>query len=265
MNSYELIEVEKNEELDLLTVYLNNPKYNMFTNQMHMELIDFFNSLRNRPEIRFVILSARGDNFTVGLDLNQFQEALAAENGAEVARLQQLNGQELLRSIEALEQVTIAALRGAVVGGGATMSTSCDFRIMSETAFLAVPETSVGFYYTWGSTPRLAEMVGVSKAMEIIMTGEHVTADEAYRLGLANKVVPDDELMKTAVGLVEKISVRAPTSIRMTKKLAIGSAMRGIGNMFVPETELVESLVYKGESGEGMLSFLEKRLPNYKK
>jgi enoyl-CoA hydratase/carnithine racemase len=266
MKSFETIEIEQSGEI--VTLYLNQPKFNMFSIQMMTDLIDYFHYLRNKPEIRFLIITTKGDHMTVGVDLNELAGPLASDNprAAENCRMHQLNGQELLRSLESLEQITVAALRGAVVGAGMTMATSCDFRIMCEKSFFSIPETNIGFYYTWGSTPRLVEMLGVSKAMEIIMHCVPIYGPEAYDLGLVNRVVPDEprnELMKTTHEFIEKIAIRGTTAIRITKKIAIGAAMRGIGNMFIPETEMVEGMIGSGEPSEGIQAFLEKRTPKF--
>jgi len=102
-------------------------------------------------------------------------------------------------------------------------------------------------------------MVGASKAMEIIMTCDPIPADEAYRLGLANKVTPEDSLMDTTKEFIAKIASKSPTSIRITKKIALGAAMEGFGNMMVSEPELMQVLALNGETEEGVSAFVEKR------
>ena len=168
-----------------------------------------------------------------------------------------------MRSLESVEQVTVAALQGAVVGAGMAVAQACDFRIMAENAYYLVPETMIGTYYTWGCTPRLVRLVGASKAMEIIMACDRMSAQEAYRLNLANKVVPNDSLMEATHEFIAKIASRSPTCIRITKKIALGASMEGFGNMFVCEPELMQEVVYTGETREGIEAFLEKRPPKY--
>ncbi len=191
MRAYETIEVEVAGEV--VTVTLNRPKLNLFNMKMMEELVDLWHSLRTEREIRFVILTGKGDHFSAGADLRELSEALP---GPEDARTQQLLGHELMRSLESVEQVTVAALKGVVCGAGMAVAQACDFRIMTEESYFIVPETNVGTYYTWGCTPRLVRLVGASKAMEIVMTCDPVPASEAYRLHLANKVVPKDRLME---------------------------------------------------------------------
>lgn len=259
MANYETILVEQAGEV--LTVSLNRPKLNLFNSRMLEELTHVWHSLRREPAIRFVILTAEGDHFSAGADLGEIGTGGFTP---EDARMQQLAGHELMRSLECVEQVTVAALRGAVIGAGMAVAQACDFRIMSENSHYSVPEAMIGTYYTWGCTPRLVRMVGASKAMEIIMTCDPIPAQEAYRLNLANQVVPDESLMDATSEFVSKIAAKSPTCIRITKKIALGASMEGFGNMFVVEPELMQGVVHTGETEEGIEAFLQKRKPEFK-
>jgi enoyl-CoA hydratase/carnithine racemase len=258
MGEYETIRVEQAEEV--VTVALARPKLNLFNLKMIEELIEVWHSLRLNRTARFVILTAEGDHFSAGADLNEIGRT---EFTAEDARYQQLLGHEVMRSLENLEQVTVASLRGVVCGAGMAVAQACDFRIMTEDSYYIVPETLVGTYYTWGCTPRLVRMVGASKAMEIVMTCDPIPAHEAYRLNLANKVVPNDSLEEETKAFVAKLAAKSPTCIRITKKIALGASMEGFGNMFVCEPELMQEVACTGETREGITAFLEKRPPKY--
>ncbi len=260
MGEYETIRVEQSGEV--LTVALDRPKLNLFNLTMIEELIDVWHSLRLNRAARFVILTARGDHFSAGADLREIGET---EFTAEDARYQQLLGHEVMRSLENLEQVTVASMRGVVCGAGMAVAQACDFRIMTEDSYYIVPETLVGTYYTWGCTPRLVRMVGASKAMEIVMTCDPIPAQEAYRLNLANKVVPNDALEAETEAFVAKIASKSPACVRITKKIALGASMEGFGNMFVCEPELMQGVAYTGETQEGITAFLEKRPPKYRR
>jgi enoyl-CoA hydratase/carnithine racemase len=258
MKKYKMLNVEQSGEI--VTVALNRPKLNLFNEQMIDELIQACHSLRNNTKARFVILTAQGDHFSAGIDLAAINKA---DFTAEDARIQQLAGHEMMRSLENLEQVTVAALRGIVCGAGMAVAQACDFRIMTEDSYFIVPETNIGAYYTWGCTPRLVRMVGASKAMEIIMICAPIPSQEAYRLNLANKVVPSDALMEATLDFVAKMSSKSPTCIRITKKIALGASMEGFGNMFICEPELMQEVVYTGETKEGIEAFLQKRPPKF--
>jgi enoyl-CoA hydratase/carnithine racemase len=260
MKNFETIRVEQTAEI--MTVSLNRPKLNLFNGQMMEELIHVWHSLRKEPTIRFVILTADGDHFSAGADLGEIG---ISDFKPQDARIQQLAGHELMRSLENVEQVTIAALRGAVIGAGMAVAQACDFRIMGDDSYYSVPETMIGTYYTWGCTPRLVRMVGASKAMEIIMTCDPISAQEAYRLNLANRVVPVESLKDATHEFISKIAAKSPTCIRITKKIALGSSMEGFGSMFTIEPELMQGVVYTGETREGIDSFLNKRKPDFTK
>ncbi len=258
MSHYETLKFEQAGEI--VTVTLDRPKLNLFNRQMVEELIRVWHSLRNNTSARFVILTSQGDHFSAGADLRALG---SGEFKPEDARIHQLAGHELMRSLESVEQVTVAALRGLVCGAGMAVAQACDFRIMTEDSYYSVPETNVGTYYTWGCTPRLVRMVGASKAMEIIMTCDPISAQEAYRLNLANKVVPNESLMEATHEFIAKIASRSPTCIRITKKIALGASMEGFGNMFICEPELMQEVVCTGETKEGIEAFLEKRPPKF--
>ncbi len=258
MNNYQTIKLVQSGET--VTITLNRPKLNFVNDQMIKELTEVFNSLRNNTSSRFVILTAQGKHFSAGVDLNEINKM---DFTPEKARIQQLNGHDLMRSLESLEQITVAALRGVVCGAGMALAQACDFRIMSEDSFYLVPETNVGTYYTWGCTPRLVRMIGASKAMEIIMTCDPVSAQEAYRLGLANKIVPSNILLETTNEFIAKIMSKSPYCIRITKKIALGASMEGFGNMFICEPELLQGVVYSGDTKEGIEAFIQKRTPKF--
>jgi enoyl-CoA hydratase/carnithine racemase len=264
MRDYQTLELE--QAGGVATVFLNRPKLNLFNETVIEEFIDVWHSFRNNREVRIIVLTARGDHFSAGADLKAIEGWLANRGSSpESARFQQLAGHEMMRSLESLEQVTVAALRGAVIGAGMAVAMACDFRIMTENSYFSVPETIVGTYFTWGCTPRLVRMVGASKAMEIIMACDPIAAQEAYRLGLANKVVPNDRLIESTNEFVAKIAARSPTAVRITKKIALGASMEGFGNMFICEPELMQGLMYTGETEEGIKAFLDKRAPQYRK
>ncbi len=259
MRNYKAIKCEQSGEV--VTVSLNRPKLNLFNMQMIEELIEVWHSLRTNRTARFVILTAQGDHFSAGADLKEIGRN---DFTAEDARYQQLLGHELMRSLESLEQVTVASLRGVVCGAGMAVAQACDFRIMTEDSYYIVPEALVGTYYTWGCTPRLVRMVGASKAMEIVMTCDPIPAQEAYRLNLANKVVPNDSLEEETRAFVAKIASKSPACVRITKKIALGASMEGFGNLFVCEPELMQGVVYTGETHEGISAFLQKRVPKFR-
>ncbi len=258
MTKYQTLSItEKNE---VMTIALNNPPLNLFNAQLIEDIINVFRSLRTNTDVRIVVLTSTMDNFSAGIDLKEINDSNFTP---ESVRIQQIQGQEMMSLIENVEQVTIASLSGIVCGAGMAVAQVCDFRIMSEEAFFSVPETQVGTYYTWGCTPRLVRLVGASKAMEIIMTCDPITAKEAYRLNLANKVVAKKDLQKTTQEFAAKIASKSPHAIRITKKIALAATMQGLGNIFTTETELMQGVIYSGDTQKGIDAFLNKKKPDF--
>jgi len=258
LQHYESIDVTQAGEI--VTVVLNRPKLNLFNERMMRELTHAFSQQRENTKARFIILTARGNHFSGGIDLKEINDR---DFTAEDARRNQLLGHDLMKSIENLEQVTVAALRGIVCGAGMAVAQACDFRIMSEESYFLVPETQIGTFYTWGCTPRLVRMVGASKAMEIVMTCDPIDAQEAHRLNLANIIVENEALEEATQNFIAKIASKSPTSIRLTKKIAQGAAMVGFGDMLVCEPELMQGLAYTGETNKGITAFINKKLPEF--
>lgn len=261
--NYETLLVEKSEAI--ATVTLNRPqKLNAMSAQMLLEFGQLFNELRQDLATRFVIFTGAGRAFSAGADLTD--RAVAMEGDIpphDMGRLGQLGGHDFIRSLENLEQITIAAVNGFALGAGLVIAMGCDFRIASESASFGVPEANVGLFFTWGCTPRLTSLIGPAKAKELIMTCDRIDAEEALRIGLVNKVVPPDQLMEAARELVDKIAARGPLAIRITKKLVNAAAAPNFGDLYICEPELVERLFLSPEPTEGITAFLEKRKPEF--
>ena len=256
---YETLLVERSGAVT--TVTLNRPAVlNAINKRMLDELTQLFGQLRADPSTRFVIFAAAGRAFSAGIDLS---DSLSAASLPTNMRLGQLAGQEFMRTLENLEQVTFAAVNGVAVGAGLALTLACDFRVASQQASFAIPETNIGLFFTWGCTPRLTALVGPAKAKEMIMTCDRVSAAEALRIGLVNRVVAHDSLMEATHDMVERIARRGPLAVRMTKKLVNAAAAPGYGNLYLCEPELVERLFLSGQPAEGVQAFVEKREPDF--
>ncbi|MDY6906663.1 MAG: enoyl-CoA hydratase/isomerase family protein [Chloroflexota bacterium] len=259
---YEALIVERSDST--VTVTLNRPeKRNAMNGRMLDEFDHLFTELKMDPDTRFVIFTGAGTAFSGGADLIGLGSGQGNVSPHHSMRLQQMAGHDFIRKLESLEQVTIAAVNGVCLGAGFVVAHGCDFIIASQNARFGIPEANVGLFYTWGCTPRLARIVGPSKAKEMIMTCENVDAEEALRIGLVCKVVPPDMLMTAAHEMVDKISARAPVAVRMAKKIVNASTAANIGDIYVCEPELVERLSYGEDLMEGMRAFAEKRRPRF--
>jgi enoyl-CoA hydratase len=260
---YETLLVERSG--NLATVTLNRPEIlNAMNTQVMLELKELLAQLRADQKTRFVIFSGAGKAFSCGveftakaMDERYTRPELANE------RLWQLFGHDFMHTMENLEQVTIAAVNGAAVGAGLCLAMNCDFRIASENAVFGIPETNLGIFFTWGATPRLAALIGPAKTKEMIMTCDNLSAKEALRIGLVNKVVPAQELMSSCHELVQKISTKGPLAVRICKKIVNAASLSRMADLYPCEPELVERLHVSGDVEEGVQAFLEKRPPRF--
>lgn len=260
---YETLLVERSEVL--ATVTLNRPaKRNAMNAQMMREFGQLFSELREDLATRFVVFTGAGTAFTSGADLSD--RAVAVEEPMSpqaMGRLGQLGGHDFIRSLENLEQITIAAVNGFALGAGLVLAMGCDFRIASQSASFGIPEANIGIFFTWGCTPRLTRLIGPAKAKELIMTCDRIDAEEALSIGLVNKVVPPEQLMEAAHELVDKIAARGPLAIRIAKKIVNAAAAANFGDLYICEPELVERLFVSPEPAEGIRAFIEKRKPKF--
>jgi len=249
---------------NVTTVTLNRPELkNALSMQGLVELKQLMEELRVDLDTRFVIFTGKGDAFCSGMEVSARTFEEGAKMGGEMAdpRLQQLFGHDFMNAMESLEQVTVAAVNGVALGAGLCLAMNCDFRIASEGALFGVPEAKLGMFFTWGATPRLVSLVGPAKAKELIMTCENIDAQEAWRIGLVNKVVPDRDLMSACHALVEKIGSKGKLAIRMTKKMVNAASLAKMADLYPMEPELVERLAVSGEMDECIRALIEKRPP----
>jgi enoyl-CoA hydratase/carnithine racemase len=250
----------------VMMVSLNRPeKLNAINMSLALELKDLLGRLKGDPVTRFVIFTGSGKAFSCGVEFSR-EEMEKRYERPELSseRLWQIFGQEFMYTMENLEQVTVAAVNGAAVGAGLCLAMNCDFRIASEDALFGIPEANLGIFFTWGATPRLTALIGPAKAKEMIMTCDNITAREALAIGLANKVVPRDELMQACEDLVRKMEGKGPLALRICKKVVNAASVARMSDLYVCEPELVERLMLSDDVKEGIAAFMEKRPPRFK-
>ena len=149
------------------------------------------------------------------------------------------------------------------MGAGLCLAMNCDFRIASESATLGVPEVNLGIFFTWGATPRLTALIGPAKAKEMIITGDSISATEAWRIGLVNKVTPPDRLLVACDELVKKIASKGSLAVRIAKKQVNAASLARMADLYPCEPELVERVMLSDEVKEGTQAFIEKRPPRF--
>ena len=189
----------------IATVTINRPKaLNALNTQTLTELRECFAGLEERKDVRVVILTgAGGKAFVAGADISEMVDATPAEG-----RAMALLAMETFNKLENMPQVTIAAVNGYALGGGCEISMSCDIRIAADNAVFGQPECGLGIIPGFGGTQRLARLIGKGRAKELIFTCDRIDAQEAYRIGLANQVVPAGELMDACRNYADKTGRR---------------------------------------------------------
>jgi enoyl-CoA hydratase/carnithine racemase len=203
-----------------------------------------------------VIASANPRLFCAGADIKAFTAMDDASGRAYVA-----GTHELLRAFERSSIVTVAAVNGLALGGGCELAIACDLRIAAASARFGQPEIKLGIIPGFGGTQRLARLVGRAKALELNLVGEPIRAQEAEALGLANRVVPDEELLDSALSLAETLAAQAPLAVAAIKRLS-GYADLDAG--IAAEQEAFADVFGSGDAREGIAAFLEKRAPDFR-
>ncbi len=213
----------------------------------------------NDDSIRVVILTGDGEkSFVAGADIGSISKC-DDEAGQQLA----LAGQTAFTALEESGAVFIAAINGFALGGGCELAMACDIRLASDNAMFGQPEVKLGLIPGYGGTQRLPKLVGQGKAMKLIITGDMIDADEAYRIGLVQEVYPASELMEKAGKMAGKIARQGPFAVTVCKALIDGSQDTTLLDGLDAEAELFGSICATDDMKEGTAAFMEKRAPEF--
>ena len=236
-------------------VTISRPKaLNALNSEVLAELDACFDSIDTNT-IRAVILTGEGDkSFVAGADIGEMSKLSPAEGEAFGKK-----GNDVFRKIETFPVPVIAAVNGFALGGGCEIAMSCDIRICSDNAMFGQPEVGLGITPGFGGTQRLARIVGVGMAKQLIYTARNIKADEAFRIGLVNAVYSPEELMPAAKKMANAIAQNAPIAVRACKKAVNDGLDAKMDDAIVIEEKLFGSCFETHDQIEGMNAFLEKR------
>ncbi len=249
----EFIKYEAEDRVALLTI--DRPKALNALNSSVLEELDQAISAVDLQEIRALIITGSGEkSFVAGADIGEMSN-LTKEEGVAFGK----KGNDVFRKIESLPIPVIAAVNGFALGGGCELSMACDIRLCSENAVFGQPEAGLGITPGFGGTQRLARIVGIGRAKELIFSTFNIKADEAYRIGLVNHVYPIEELLPQAKKLASKIAANAPIAVRNCKKAINDGLQTDIDSAIVIEENLFGDCFETHDQKEGMGAFLEKR------
>ncbi|MDZ7262173.1 MAG: enoyl-CoA hydratase-related protein, partial [candidate division KSB1 bacterium] len=197
--------------------------------------------------------------FITGNHINEINELKNAKEAEAIA----LKGQAIINQIENSRKPFIAAINGMCLGGGNELAMACHLRIASDRAQLGQPEINLGIIPGFGGTQRLARLTNKAKALELILTGDRITAQEAYRIGLVNKVVPAMDLMKQALGLAKKIAAKGAVAIAKGIEAIDKGLEMSLADGLKYEAKLFGEICETEDMREGVSAFLQKRQPRF--
>ena len=257
--SYQTLLLDVKDNIAVVT--LNRPdKLNALNAQTINDLNSVFDELKDSEGVYVIVLTGSGEKaFVAGADIKELNklDMISAKEFAE-------KGQAVFSKIEKFDKPVIAAVNGFALGGGCELALACHIRLASDNAKFGQPEVNLGIIPGYGGTQRLARLINTGRAMEYILTADMISADEAYRIGLVNKVYPQSELLDKAIEMAKKITGKGQQAIRLAIK-----AVKAVDEMSLKEGQNLEASLFALCCGtedfkEGTSAFLEKRKPEFK-
>ena len=243
----------------IATLTVNRPdKLNALNAALIGELGEAIDEMQSRDDVGGIILTGGGRAFVAGADISELANVTALE-GKRLAR----RGQEIFRRFETSPKPTVAAVNGFALGGGCELAMACQIRIASEAAKFGQPEVKLGLIPGYGGTQRLPRLVGRGRALQLLLTGEMIDAQEAYRIGLVNRVVAADQLLPAATAMIQQMLMNAPLGVAA----CIDAVDRGM-DMPLDDALMLEAtqfgvLITTTDTAEGTRAFLDKRPPRF--
>lgn len=247
-------------ENGLAVMVINRPKaLNALNDSVIDQMSKAFKEIEKDKKNRALLITGAGDKaFVAGADISELKGLDAKQGAAASAK-----GQKLFRKIEQSRLFSIAAINGYALGGGLELAMACDMRVCVERAVLGLPEVGLGIIPGYGGTQRLPRLVGRGHAMEMIATGRKIDAAHAWRMGLVNHVVPQEQLLDTCRGIAGEVIKNAPLAIKAAKICVDTGYEKTEKKGYKAESDQFGELCTTKDVAEGMGAFLEKRKPNF--
>ena len=242
------------------TITLNRPQVlNALSARVFDELEDIFTDMDTNPAVRVLLITGSGEKaFAAGADINELALATAA-TGEQMA----LRGQSVFSLIENCCKPVIALINGFALGGGCELALACTLRLASNTARLGQPEIKLGILPGYGGTQRLPRLIGTSRALRLLLTGDMISAEDALRIGLVDEVHPPDQLLARGQALASQIATAAPLAVAGTLEAVHRGAHLHLHEGLRVEAELFGQLCATEDKSEGTAAFLAKRPPHF--
>jgi 2-(1,2-epoxy-1,2-dihydrophenyl)acetyl-CoA isomerase len=245
-------------------VTLNRPeKLNAFGGPMREEILDALARVAGDDGVRVAVVTGAGRGFSAGGDIHHLKQ-LRETNDEEGFREVLAHGQKIAGTIRSLPKPVIAAVNGPCAGAGFSFALACDMRIASDAATFGASFARIGLHPDWGGSWLLPRLVGGANACELIFTGSMISAQEAERIGLVNRVVPHEQLMPAVFELAAAMAENAPQVLRLAKESIYRSLSSNLETAFARETGAQTECFYTEDFLEGLTAFIEKRKPQFK-
>ncbi len=254
---FEFILVNPNYDKHIALIQLNRPKeLNALNLQLMLELKSAFHQLDDNEEVRCIIITGNDQAFAAGADIKQMEN----KNAIDLLKIDQFETWDQIRKTK---KPIIAAVSGFALGGGCELVMTCDMVVASETAKFGQPEIKLGIMPGAGGTQRLTKAVGKALAMEMVLTGKFISAEEALEAGLINRVVPVELYLEEAVKMAKEITLQSPIAIRLAKESVLKAFDSGLQEGLYFERKNFYMCFASNDQKEGMKAFVEKRKPDF--
>jgi len=248
----------------IATIKLNRPeKLNAFGGPMRDEILAALDVIAADDNIRVVVVTGEGRGFSAGGDIHHLKHLRDTKDEAGF-RAVLTKGQQITRQMRSLTKPVIAAVNGPCAGAGFSFALGCDMRVASDKASFGPSFALIGLHPDWGGSFFLPKLVGTAKACELVFTGNMISADEAGKIGLVNRVVSHEALMPAVLELADRIAKNPPGVIRLAKESIYRSVSSDLETAFARETEVQTECFYSEDFLEGVNAFLEKRTAQFK-
>jgi len=241
------------------TISISHPPVNALSGKVFEEIREAALKFQSDPTVRVIVLTGEGSNFAAGADIKEIQAISTAVEGESMCR----KGHEVTAALWNSPVPVIAAINGYCLGGGNELVMACHLRVATDKARFAQPEVRIGIVPGLGGSQRLPRYLGVAKALELLLTGEMLSAQEAKAHGFVNMVVPEAELRRQTMGLAKKIAAHSRLAVRTILEAVRRGVEMGLAEALQLEARLFGRMMETEDKREGVQAFIEKRPPRF--
>lgn len=247
-------------EKGVAVITISNPPLNALDYETMRNLESVMDEICSDENVHVAVITGKGPNFIIGADINRVNEVKTAAEGEEVTGM----AQGIIQMIEDSPKPVIAAINGMCLGGGMELAMACHMRIAGEDVKMGLPEIKLGIMPAFGGSQRSARLLGTARALDIMLTGRFIEMDEALRIGLVNRTVPQNEVLAETVAFSEKIASKSQLAVRAILEGVMKGVVLPLNEGLRLESRLFGRLAESEDKKEGIAAFFEKRKPHFK-